>query len=182
MKFFKHKSEMKVPKYNEIKEYLFTSSVQSSGAINYHKEDRMVITQNDKKYAIFKVEYINPNGIDIETDIENQSKVNELVKSMIHSFKTVDMNIVKNGLNKNIEECKELLKREDLSEKRRDKIQESLDVMKFYNDEKYVTSFLYISLEDLDIFCKLAPTVFHIERLNEDSVVETLSSLNNDMQ
>ncbi|NBK97764.1 MAG: hypothetical protein EOM50_07055 [Erysipelotrichia bacterium] len=181
MKIFKHKAEVKVEKAKPIKEYLLRQSVLASGVTEYDEQARILIPQNDKKYVVYKVEYINSNGIDIDTDIENRQKINELVKALVHPFKIVDMNVRKQGLNENIEELEELLTHK-MSDKRRAKIEERIDVMKFYNAEKYVTTFMYIALDDVDIFCKLAPSVLHIERLNKEQLIEYVSALNNELE
>lgn len=182
MKIFKYKSVVKVPIKENPSDYLSYESVKAVGAVNFDEKERLLISQNGDKYAIFKIEYLNQNGIDIEIDVENQKKVNELLKAMIHPFKIIEMNAIKNGLIENIRVLVDVLKNNKLSTKRREKVFERIDVMKFYNEEKYITLYFYVSLLDLDIFIKLAPNVFNIKRLNQNETMNVLKSLNNDME
>ena len=180
MAFWKHKAEVQVKKREDVKEYLLKSAVRDNGVVNIDERNN-ILTQNDKSYAIYKIEFINSNGIDIETDLENVNKVNEVLKALTHDFKIIDMNVKKDNLNENIKDMFQIMDNNNLTDKRFEKIAERIEVMNFYNEEKYITTFLFISIADVEIFERLATTVFNIERLDKKNSIEILQRLNNGM-
>lgn len=178
MSLFKYKSEKKLKKPKDNRADLLKSSVLENGVIAM--ENDIVLTQNEKSYAIYQIEFLESNGIDIHIDDENEEKVNALVKALEHDFKIIDIPVQKNNLLNNIEDMLLILEKNEVSEKRFQKIKERIEVMRFYNNEKYLTTFFFISQNDIEIFEKLAPDVFYIKRLNEMECMGLLKRLNNE--
>lgn len=178
MKLFKYKSEEKLKKQKDIRQDLLKKSVLENGIVDID-EKNYLLPQNDKKYAIYKIEFLISNGIDVQIDNENEERVNEVLKALEHDFKIVDMPIKKDNLNKNIDNMLSILENNEVSKKRLEKIAERIEIMQFYNAEKYLTTFLLISQNDVEIFEKLAPNVFAIERLEKMDCIEILKRLNN---
>lgn len=160
-------------------EFLRKDALQASGAIGM--EDGVILTQNRKGFVIYNCDFIESNGIDHETDLANERKLNKVIEALEHDFKIVYISEKKNRLDatikafqKRLEECE--------SDGLKESIQERIRMMKYYNTLKYISLVVYISEKDVQIFERLARTVFHIRRKDADEAPRFLCRLNNEVE
>lgn len=174
----KHKAEVKIKKTNpeEKQEYLLKESVRSSGVIDL--QDSMIVTQEDERYQIYECSYLEANGIDYSIDERNEEKMNELIKTLQGKFKIQFVFKKKNILDENIAYFEKRVK-EETNEGLKSRMEERIEVMKFHNQIRYTTMYLYVIEDLVSNFEKLAPTFLKIRKVQEKELEVLLRELNN---
>lgn len=174
----KHKAEVKIKKTNpeEKQEYLLKESVRSSGVIDL--QDSMIVTQEDERYQIYECSYLEANGIDYSIDERNEEKMNELIKTLQGKFKIQFVSKKKNNLDENIAYFEKRVK-EETNEGLKARMEERIEVMKFHNQIRYTTMYLYVAEDLVGNFEKLAPTFLKIRKVQEKELEVLLRELNN---
>lgn len=177
---FKNPSEVQIRKKDRYIEYLRKTSIENSGVVNVIDHEK-VIDRNGNVYRVYRVSYLAPNGVNLSVDHENRSKVKELINSLEHDCKVMFPDEVKNNLDRNIEFFEKRMAETD-DENLKECIYQRLEVMKIFNENKYVSVILFIDERDDDIFNKTASNVFAIECYTGKKLIDYLSMMNNEMK
>lgn len=175
----KHKGEVKKEVKDNSKKILKTS-FEALGC-NELIDDMIIKTYDGHEFYCFKFSYLNPNGVEDEVDKKNHFLMRQLLNSISKRNKLFFVNETKNNLNANIEFYEKRLK-EDISMNVKQSIINRIELMKIFNDEKYVSMFIWVEPKDKDIFLKMSNEFLDVELICGTKLIDLLDILNNEMK
>lgn len=181
IKIFQYSDSKQIRRKNEKRrtEFILKNSLLHCGAVSY--ENEFVVTQTKDQYAIYECAFIQANGVDKETDEQNQRKMNEVIKSLDGKFKIYFLPQRKNNLDENISYYEKRVQ-EETNIGLKERMLERIEVMRFHNSMKYSTMFFFVEKQCIDDFERKAMNVLHIQRRSEKETMELLRKLNNDLE
>lgn len=178
--FLKYKSELNVEEDNSFSLFLTKEKLKSSGVVKKEDNDCMV-TALKERYAVYEVSFKNPNFVDDAITKRNKSNLNDLIKKLTSNFKVIYLNKRENSLDENIAYFEYLLKQEQ-NPKLKNLIADRLYFLNMFNAEKYRTLLLYVSIDNIDEFERLASDVFNYERYSDETLDAYMRKIGNEVE
>ena len=166
-KLFKHKPVKVIVK--DKKKRILESSFKSLGVADVGES--IIKTVDNDEFYMFDFIYLEPNGVDDDTDRRNHFLMRQLLNSLEGKIKFYFIDETKCNLNKNIEFYENRLK-ENLS----DNIK-----MKAFNDEKYVTMLVLVEIRHKDLFLSMTRDFLNVNLISGKKLLNILDMLNNEM-
>ena len=175
-KLFKHKPVKVIVK--DKKKRILESSFKSLGVADV--DDSIIKTVDNDKFYMFDFTYLEPNGVDDETDKRNHFLMRQLLNSLEGKIKFYFIDETKCNLNKNIEFYENRLK-ENLSDNIKKCIINRIQLMKAFNDEKYVTMLVLVESRHKDLFLSMTRDFLNVNLISGKKLLNILDMLNNEM-
>lgn len=176
---FKYKGFVLRKNENEYHDYLRKMSFDSSGVIDY--KDGCIVTRDNRQYKIFKLEFKNANGLDKHVDQDNYDGLVQIQDVLSDDYYITFPQEHKYNLQNNIEFYQNCLKREK-NKSRQKIIEENIRIMSVFNQVKYVSVIMGISMNDVDKFKKIADSICNVIEYNKEETEIYLDQINNEVQ
>ena len=164
--------------FKNNKNKIFESSFKSLGIADI--DNSIIKTVDNDEFYMFDFIYLEPNGVDDETDRRNHFLMRQLLNSLEGKIKFYFIDETKCNLNKNIEFYENRLK-ENLSDNIKKCIINRIQLMKAFNDEKYVTMLVLVESRHKDLFLSMTRDFLNVNLISGKKLLNILYMLNNDM-
>lgn len=177
--FLKYKSELNVVEDTVYSNYLTKEKLKSSGIVK--KDGDCIITVNKERYVIYEVSFKNPNFVDDTITRRNEENLNDLIKKLTSTFKVVFLNKKENSLDENIAYFEYLYQNEE-DPNLKSLIADRLYYLTMFNEFKYRTLLIYVDVENIEEFERLAEDVFIHERYTNEKLDNYVRKIGNEVE
>lgn len=179
LQFLKYPQTLQRNDKESKKDVLFEMSVDATGSYKYDGE--LITTKKNERYKIFKIAYLQPNGVSAEIDRKNHKKMRLLFDTFSSDLKLSFPKEKKNSLSQSIEyygDKYEAIEHEGKQEILLNRIR----LMNIWNDTKYVSMIMFVKVQDIDKFKKATINFLNVEEYSQEETIDLLSMLNNEME